>query len=79
LNDLQYDYATIGNNEGITFSKKELEALYTEANFEVLVANLYHQDGTRPAWAAPYKIHELNGVKVGIIGVTIPYEQFYSL
>ena len=79
LNDLQYDYATIGNNEGITFSKKELEALYTEASFEVLVANLYHQDGTRPAWAAPYKIHELNGVKVGIIGVTIPYEQFYSL
>lgn len=79
LNELQYDYATIGNNEGITFSKKELEELYTEATFEVIVSNLYHQDGTRPSFAIPYKIHELNGVKVGIIGITIPYEQFYSL
>ncbi|WP_347548958.1 bifunctional UDP-sugar hydrolase/5'-nucleotidase [Pseudalkalibacillus hwajinpoensis] len=79
LNDLEFDYATIGNNEGITFSKQELEALYTEATFQVIVANLYHQDGTRPSWAIPYTIHELDGVKVGIIGITIPYEQFYSL
>ena len=79
LNELRYDYATIGNNEGITFSKKELEELYSDAKFDVIVANLYHQDGTRPSWAVPYKIHELNGIKVGIIGVTIPYEQFYSL
>ncbi len=79
LNDLDYHYATIGNNEGITFSKKELEELYTGSTFEVIVANLYHQDGSRPSWASPYKIHELDGVKVGIIGITIPYEQFYSL
>lgn len=79
LNELSYDYATIGNNEGITFSKQELEELYSEADFQVIVSNLFHPDGTRPSWAKPYVINEMEGIKVGLIGVTIPYEQFYSL
>lgn len=80
LNELQYDNVTIGNNEGITFSKNDLEQLYEEANFEVLVANLFHKNGQRPHWAFPYDIHRLkNGVTVGVIGITVPYFLFYDL
>ncbi len=80
LNELQYDNVTIGNNEGITFSKADLESLYDEANFEVLVANLFHKNGQRPHWAFPYDIHRLrNGITVGVIGITVPYFLFYDL
>lgn len=41
MNQINYDYATIGNNEGITNSKQELNALYEDANFQVLLANLW--------------------------------------
>lgn len=80
LNELQYDNVTIGNNEGITFSKQDLNSLYDEANFEVLVANLFHKNGQRPHWAFPYDIHRLNnGLTVGVIGVTVPFYAFYDL
>lgn len=80
LNELQYDNVTIGNNEGITFSKNDLEQLYEEAHFEVLVANLFHKNGQRPHWAFPYDIHRLkNGITVGVIGITVPYFLFYDL
>lgn len=79
LNALQVDAITIGNNEGITFSKQELDALYEEADFSVLVANLKEQDGTFPKWLQPYQIKTLqNGMKIGMIGFTFPYELFYQ-
>ena len=79
LNDLGYHGVTIGNNEGITFAKEDLDSLYDEANFHVFVANLFHQNGQRPDWAKAYHIHHLNnGISVGVIGVTIPFYAFYE-
>lgn len=79
LNHLGYHNVTIGNNEGITFAKTELNELYEEAAFPVLVANLFDQDGKRPHWAVPYDIHRLkNGITIGVIGVTIPFVVFYE-
>ena len=40
MNTLAYDLVTIGNNEGIGNSKKQLEHLYDQATFEVVLANL---------------------------------------
>ncbi|PWA12009.1 bifunctional metallophosphatase/5'-nucleotidase [Pueribacillus theae] len=80
LNELKYDNATIGNNEGITFSKEELDSLYEKAEFQVLVANLFHKNGESPSWSKAYDIHHLkNGLKVGVIGITIPYYSFYDM
>ncbi len=79
MNKIGYDYVTIGNNEGITLSKEQLDDLYTDANFEVLVANLL-MDDTFPNWIKPYAIHETKcGLKLGIIGLTVPYQKFYEL
>ncbi|WP_416828610.1 bifunctional metallophosphatase/5'-nucleotidase [Ectobacillus polymachus] len=80
LNEAKYDFATIGNNEGITLKKEDLDHLYDEAEFSVLVANLFYKDGTRPAWAKPYELRTLpSGITIACIGVTVAYPVFYSL
>lgn len=79
LNALDYDAVTIGNNEGVTLSKKQLEALYEEANFPVLVANLFDEAGKRPSNMKAYEKFRLkNGLTVAVIGLTIPFVNFYQ-
>ncbi|MFN7251849.1 MAG: bifunctional metallophosphatase/5'-nucleotidase [Anaerobacillus sp.] len=79
MNEVGYDSATIGNNEGITISKGALSELYEEANFPVLVANLFEKNGERPNWLKPFHFVQLsNGLTVGIIGLTIPFRPFYE-
>ncbi|MBO1581996.1 bifunctional metallophosphatase/5'-nucleotidase [Bacillus sp. XF8] len=80
LNEALYDYVTIGNNEGITLAKEHLDHLYDEANFEVLLANLFEKDGTRPTWAKPYKLHtNADGITIAFIGLTVAYPDFYEM
>ncbi len=79
MNELKYNAVTIGNNEGITLPKKELDHLYDSADFQVILGNLYDQDGKRPYWADPYRIYKtINGTKIAVIGVTAPYPAFYE-
>ncbi|MCL7749953.1 bifunctional metallophosphatase/5'-nucleotidase [Halalkalibacter alkaliphilus] len=80
LNEAKADYVTIGNNEGVTFSKDQLTSLYGEATFPVLLANIVNADGSRLEWAERYVIHTMkNGLKVGMIGLTAPFVHFYEL
>lgn len=79
LNDAHYDYVTIGNNEGITFTKEQLSIAYLMRRFKIVLANLYDQQtGKRPQWCMPYVIQEMQGVKVGLIGLTAAFPHFYS-
>ncbi|GKV69972.1 putative metallophosphoesterase YunD [Sporosarcina sp. NCCP-2716] len=79
LNAAQYDAVTIGNNEGITLPKEDLERLYSGAEFDVIVANLAEADGTSPDWAVPYKQYVTeHGVTVAVIAATAVYEAFYT-
>ncbi|WP_203334315.1 bifunctional metallophosphatase/5'-nucleotidase [Planococcus beigongshangi] len=79
LNRAAYDAVTIGNNEGITLSKEELDSLYEEADFEVIVSNLVDQAGTRPHWAKPYSIIQTRkGVRIGLVGATAEFTPFYE-
>ncbi|PRO65540.1 bifunctional metallophosphatase/5'-nucleotidase [Alkalicoccus urumqiensis] len=79
LNDLQVDGVTIGNNEGITFAKEDLDHLYDEAAFPVLLANLRAADGTFPSWAERYRIYTLeDGTRLGVFGLTFPFYTFYQ-
>ncbi|QKS72201.1 bifunctional metallophosphatase/5'-nucleotidase [Paenalkalicoccus suaedae] len=78
LNAMNYDAVTIGNNEGITFSKQQLNDLYQDATFEVLLGNLYDDD-KRATWCKPSTTYTLqNGTTIGVIGVTIPFYSFYD-
>ncbi|WP_028983973.1 bifunctional metallophosphatase/5'-nucleotidase [Sporolactobacillus terrae] len=80
LNEAGYDYATIGNNEGITFTKDQLSTAYTMRHFKVVLANLYDQhSGLRPSWCLPWVIDDMQGIKVGLIGITAAFPNFYRL
>lgn len=79
LNEANYDAITIGNNEGITFSKEELDELYMQADFKVIVANLFDAKGERPAWAKPHHIMETKeGLKIGLVAATAEFTPFYE-
>lgn len=80
MNDAGYDIVTLGNNEGITMAHEELQALYTEADFEVVCANLRSMSGIHPDWLKPtVEIQSVNGVRIGVIGLTVPFNPFYNL
>ncbi|MDR6121793.1 5'-nucleotidase [Bacillus sp. SLBN-46] len=79
LNECQYTAVTIGNNEGINLPFEDLNQLYDEAKFDVILANLYvNQD--YPSWAKPYEIYRTSrGTKIGVLGLTAPFTHLYEL
>ncbi|WP_339061166.1 metallophosphatase [Tepidibacillus marianensis] len=80
LNKTGVRFATIGNNEGLTFTKDLLEKAYQKRKFKILVSNLKDLHTNQiPEWALPYTIEEIGGLKIGWIGATAPYETFYRL
>ena len=82
LNEGNYDAVTIGNNEGITNSKAELNHLYDAADFSVILTNLFDLETQKiPRWAKPYEIIETaQGDRIGIFGLTAPlYETYENL
>lgn len=80
LNDLAYDVVTFGNNEGITLARDDFFDLYKEAEFDVVCANLHSNDGPEPDWLKRYTTFQsVGGVKIGMIGLTVPFNDFYHL
>ena len=63
LNKAGYHAVTIGNNEGITFPYEDLDHLYDHRQFEVLLANLYYEDGNAASWAKANAIFETKRVR----------------
>lgn len=79
LNQANYDYVTIGNNEGITLSHDDLDALYTNAQFGVIVSNFTDQFGNIPSWVLPYKIHTSpSGIRIGLVAATADFGIYYE-
>lgn len=80
LNDLQYDFVTIGNNEGLTLAFRDLYHLYDEASFSVICSNLECTASDNPTWLLKHKIVESKkGIRIGIIGLTAPFNPYYHL
>ena len=79
LNEADYDVVTLGNNEGITLAHDDLFHLYDHADFNVVCANLTSLKDT-PTWLHPITYREsASGIKIGIIGLTAPFNDFYKL
>jgi len=80
LNNVNYDFITLGNNEGITLSQQHLYHLYDDANFEVICSNLectYRED---PSWLlSSKKIQSNQDVNIGLIGLTARFNPYYHL
>src|SRR5947208_6397852 len=80
MNALHYDSMAVGNHE-YNFGLKVLEKARSEAKFPWLSANTYDLEGIGLARARPgekmthyepYIIKEVQGVRVGILGLTTP-------
>lgn len=80
LNEGKYDAVTIGNNEGITNSKAQLNQLYQDADFSVILMNLFDKEtGERPQWAEAFKIYDTSwGDRIGVFGLTTPLYNTYD-
>lgn len=70
MNAIGYDSMTLGNHE-FNFGLDLIDKIVQEANFPILSANIYKKaDGEN--YVKPYVIKEVAGIKVGIIGLTVP-------
>lgn len=69
MNEIGYDTWTIGNHE-FNYGPDYLEKFVEEPDATVLCGNIYKPDGTRLGEA--YTVKEVDGVRVGIIGMTTP-------
>lgn len=80
LNETGYDAVCIGNNEGLTYPMSVLANTFKQAKFETIAANMLDEStGTIPSWILPYSIFQRNGLHIGLIGLTVPYQAFYRL
>jgi 2',3'-cyclic-nucleotide 2'-phosphodiesterase/3'-nucleotidase len=70
MNALRYDSMTVVNHE-YNFGLKVLEKARSEAKFPWLSANTYNK-GTATTHYQPYIVKEVNGVRVGVLGLTTP-------
>jgi 2',3'-cyclic-nucleotide 2'-phosphodiesterase/3'-nucleotidase len=70
MNALKYDAMAVGNHE-YNFGLKTLEKARGEAKFPWLSANTYNK-GTDQTHFDPYLVKTVNGVRVGILGLTTP-------
>ncbi|HYX27458.1 MAG TPA: 5'-nucleotidase C-terminal domain-containing protein [Pyrinomonadaceae bacterium] len=72
MNALHYDSMTVGNHE-YNFGLQVLEKARREAQFPWLSANTYDTESDKPhSHYQPYIVKEVQGVKIGILGLTTP-------
>ena len=80
MNALHYDSMTVGNHE-YNFGLQVLEKARSEAKFPWLSANTYDEFGVGLAGAKPgelmthykpYLVKEIQGVRIGVLGLTTP-------
>ncbi|KRO25818.1 bifunctional metallophosphatase/5'-nucleotidase [Lactiplantibacillus fabifermentans] len=81
LNQIGYDAVTIGNNEGLGLTQSELNHLYDQANFDVILDNITDtQTNRRPSWAQPAKfITTPAGTRILLLAFTAPFILTYPL
>ncbi|CAF0969915.1 unnamed protein product [Didymodactylos carnosus] len=75
FNVLGVDYATLGNHE-FDIKMSDLRQRLTESNFTWISTNVYELNTTKPFHnVLPYKVIQIKGVKILIIGLTIDDNQ----
>src|SRR5690625_878396 len=81
MNASGYEAFVFGNNEGLTFTPDMTSSIFSQyAQFPVIGSNIIDtQSRQKPAWMEPYSIIEKNGLRIGLIGVTIDFNLFYEM
>jgi 2',3'-cyclic-nucleotide 2'-phosphodiesterase (5'-nucleotidase family) len=69
MNEIGYDAMTVGNHE-FDKGRESLENLVKNADFPILGANISSVNGGNKLDTKPYVIRNINGIRVGILGLT---------
>lgn len=79
MNYTGYEAAVPGNNEGLTLDKRLLRKLYAEhASFKVIGSNMMELGKQRPPdWMEVSLIVMKGNLRVGLIGLTAAFNDFY--
>lgn len=76
MNQMKYDAMVLGNHE-FNFGLNLIDKIQKEAQFPIISCNIYNKkDNT--SFVKPYTIKEYDGVKVGILGFTVPSVPLYD-
>lgn len=73
MNTVGYDIVTLGNHE-FDYGYAQLKENMTKANFKVLCADVFNEDGT-PIFDTNYTYTTKSGVKIGFFGMETPETQ----
>lgn len=75
-----YDALVLGNNEGLTYTFEQLDSFYRELSIPVVCANFrpLHPD-RQVDWLTPSLTVNKSGLKIGLIGLTAPFNDYYRL
>lgn len=74
LNTAGVDAMTAGNHD-FNYGSKQLERLAKQLKFPLLDANVIRRSNGKPVFK-PYKIFKVNGIKVGVFGLSTPETAF---
>lgn len=72
MNDLAYDAQIIGNHE-FNFGPEYRESILNQIMAPIICSNIVDAQTGQPVLGQPYKVIEVEGIKVGIIGTTTHY------
>lgn len=79
LQEMGVDAVTLGNNEGLANSPVQIEAMYSEADFDVLCANMKRLETEELLLPLKrYIIREVDGKRIGLFGLTAPFPHCYE-
>ncbi|MBL7472187.1 bifunctional metallophosphatase/5'-nucleotidase [Robertkochia sediminum] len=70
IKNMNYDLIVPGNWE-VVYGKKNMLEILKGYDTEVIVQNMYHDDNKEPLFP-PYWIKEIEGVKIGFVGLNDP-------
>ncbi|WNR43386.1 bifunctional metallophosphatase/5'-nucleotidase [Paenibacillus roseipurpureus] len=81
MNATGYDAMVLGNNEGLTFTPDWLRSVVLEhAKFPIIGSNITDmKTNETPDWMLPSLILKKSGFRIGLIGVTAAYQDYYQL
>ncbi|MNW51280.1 Trifunctional nucleotide phosphoesterase protein YfkN precursor [compost metagenome] len=80
INITGYDAITIGNNEGLTFTPEMLGDVYSGLLCPVVCSNIKElKSGESPAWMTSDMVLKRGSLRIGLIGATAAYPDFYKL
>ena len=78
MNALQYDVQLLGNHE-FNFGSDYRDQIIHQLNAPVLAANIINETTGQPIYGHPFRIFEIEGFKIGILGVTTSYIKHWEL